>query len=68
MKITKRFIDKKELAADFEVCEATIDRRVALGLFPAPLRLGRKKVWLRTTIEEFIDEKVEEAKQQGATP
>ena len=66
MKITKRFVTKKEVAADFEVCPTTIDRRVALGLFPAPLRLGRKQVWLKTTIEEFIAEKVEEAK--GATP
>ena len=62
----KELIDIQEVAADFEVCTTTLDRWIAAGKFPAPLRFGRKKVWLRTTIETFVESKSEEAK--GATP
>ncbi len=56
-------VDNKEVAADFEVCTTTLDRWIAAGKFPAPLRFGRRTVWLRRTIEAFVESKAEEAKQ-----
>ena len=64
--IKKRFVNIDQVAKDFDVCRQTINRWVESGIFPAPLRFGRKKVWLQTTIETFIQSKVEETK--GVTP
>ncbi len=66
MSTEKRFVDIAHVAKDFDVCRQTIDRWVESGIFPAPLRFGRRKVWMRTTIETFVDAKAEEAK--GVTP
>ena len=64
--IKKRFVNIDQVAKDFDVCRQTINRWVESGIFPAPLRFGRKKVWLQTTIETLIQSKVEETK--GVTP
>lgn len=58
----KELVDNKEVAADFEICTTTLDRWIAAGKFPAPLRFGRRKVWLRTSIETFVESKSEEVK------
>lgn len=66
MKIKKRFVGIEQVAKDFDVCRQTISRWVEAGSFPAPLRFGRKQVWLQATIETFVETKEKEAK--GVTP
>ena len=50
------YVSRRELAAEFEVSERTIDRWVASRLLPAPLSLGRKSLFHVPTVKQHLAE------------
>jgi predicted DNA-binding transcriptional regulator AlpA len=57
-----RFVSAVEVCRDLGITSSTLNRWIQLGLFPAPMRLGlRKKVWVRTEMENFYQQKAAEA-------
>lgn len=52
------YVPRHELAAEFDVSERTIDRWVAVRLLPAPLILGRKRLFHVPTVKQHLAELV----------
>ena len=52
----------KEVAARFRVCRRTIEREIAAGRFPAPIRIGRSLRFTEADLSAF------EAKSKSETP
>ena len=50
-----RFVDATEITTELRIHKQTLRRWVADGLFPKPLRLGRKWVWLRQEYDSHIE-------------
>jgi hypothetical protein len=50
----KKLVSILELSKEFDVHPRTIIRWVERGLFPAPMRFGRNRVWLRVVVDEKI--------------
>jgi len=48
------YMSKEQIAKVFEVSERTVERWVRLRLFPAPLRLGRKRLYHLPTIRRYL--------------
>lgn len=47
-------LTKHELALMFRVCHRTIERLVARGQLPPPIRLGRSCRWRNEDIRQFM--------------
>lgn len=50
-------LTRKDLEAVFKVTGRTIDRLVASGRLPAPLRVGGSRRWRRGDIVEFMEKR-----------
>jgi len=50
-------LDVEELAKIIKETKITVYRQVASEVLPPPIRIGRKMFWLKTTIENFLNEK-----------
>jgi hypothetical protein len=48
------YVSRRELAAEFDVSERTIDRWVAARLLPGPISLGRKILFHLPTLEKHL--------------
>jgi predicted DNA-binding transcriptional regulator AlpA len=46
---------RRELQSLLKVCGRTIDRLVARGKFPAPIRVGRSRRWRDGDVRSFMD-------------
>jgi predicted DNA-binding transcriptional regulator AlpA len=44
----------EDLARDFDVSLVTVRSWVKDGRLPAPIKLGQKRFWLRSTLDEFL--------------
>ncbi len=54
--MTSKFIQAAEICQELSICRRTLDRWIADGRFPAPLRFGRKHVWLRQEFETRVEQ------------
>lgn len=55
---TLRLLDRKEVAAMLGICTKTLDRKLAKGEFPQPIRVTERRVrWRASAIEKWLDEK-----------
>lgn len=50
-------LTKRDLVAVFKVTGRTIDRLVASGQLPAPLRVGASRRWRRDDIVAFMEKR-----------
>ena len=48
------YADKATVAKEFGVSTRTIERWVRLRLLPAPVSIGRSRLFHRSTIQEFL--------------
>ncbi len=61
-----RFIGAGELSLELGISESTLMAWVRTGQFPAPLRLGKRKmVWLRTEFELYVENRIAERDHEG---
>ncbi len=57
-----RFVTADEIITELQICDRTLGNWIKAGKFPAPLRLSlRKRVWMRSTVENFYNAKAAEA-------
>ena len=58
--MSKRFLSKKEVKAKVSLSFTEIARRVAVGKFPQPLKLGThrtsRSVWWEHEVEAWMDD------------
>jgi len=54
-----RFVMAAEVCSDLGICSVTLWRWIEAGKFPAPLRFGRRRVWLRHEYDAHIQEVAE---------
>jgi predicted DNA-binding transcriptional regulator AlpA len=47
-------IDQRELCGMLRIRPRTLRRKVDAGVVPAPIRIGKKPLWLRTDIESWL--------------
>ena len=47
-------IDMAEVSKRLSVCKRTINRLIAAGQFPPPMKLGRASRWLTADIEGYL--------------
>jgi predicted DNA-binding transcriptional regulator AlpA len=47
----ERFLTAKELRERHRVCDMTVWRRIQAGVYPAPIKLGNKRLWPASQIE-----------------
>lgn len=53
MSAIPHYVRKKELCSALKISRATLERQIAEGEFPPPVRLGKRIVaWLASDIEE----------------
>lgn len=43
-----------EVMTFFGVCKSTVYKLVGAGYLPRPIKLGRKNVWLKSSIEKAV--------------
>ncbi len=60
----RAILDRKDMAAFFQVCERTIKRWVADGELPPSTTLGGKPVWTGRAIVEHIEQRLGEKAQE----
>ncbi len=48
------YLDRKEVAALLHCCVRSLNNYERAGLLPKPHRVGRKHLWLRAELIEFI--------------
>lgn len=54
--MAERMMKIEELQKCFSVSRATIERWVAEGTFPAPIRIQRRTLrWLESDVDKFVD-------------
>ena len=56
--LAMEFYDKKQLADLLHVDARTVERWVKAGELVAPLRLGRKALWRKGDIEEWVASRI----------
>jgi len=54
--LSDRFISKRVVTEALGVSLADLNRRVATGRFPAPLKDGKRCFWRASTVDQFIRE------------
>lgn len=59
--LLSHYVSKKTVAEAFNVSERTIERWVRLRILPAPLRLGRSRLFHLPTIERHLTKLTEAA-------
>lgn len=58
--MNQRTIRRAQLAEMLGVCPSTIDRKLAAGQLPEPIRLSKRTMfWLPETIEAWLKERAE---------
>lgn len=50
------FATKQEVAKKFGVTTRTVDRWVRQGQIPAPLKIGRQRLWHQPTVNKLLSE------------
>jgi excisionase family DNA binding protein len=55
-RLLKDFVTKQEVAQMFGVTTRTVDRWVRLRQIPAPLKIGRQRLWHLPTVEKLLAE------------
>lgn len=53
------------VASMLGVSARTLERMIALGEFPRPFRVGKQRMYRRSTVERWIDERENEAARGG---
>lgn len=61
----RKLVFKGEVLHDLDCCEKTLYNLIESGHFPAPLRIGRRRCWLRYEYDAFFETKHREAQQAG---
>ncbi len=57
-----RFVTADEICEELGISDRTLHNWIKANRFPAPLRLSlRKRVWMRSTVENFYNVKAAEA-------
>ena len=59
------YVSRQDLALEFDVSERTIDRWVDDGLLPAPIKLGRKRLFHLQTLEKHLLERSSRRSSRG---
>lgn len=50
----RKLVTVKEVAYALRVCRRTLEREVARGKFPRPLKIGAKSLYRTTDIEHYL--------------
>jgi prophage regulatory protein len=62
-----RFLRFPQVKARVGFSHSWVYEKIAQGLFPKPLKVGRSSVWLESEITKWLAERVQEARDPGAS-
>jgi len=57
---------KSDLKSEFGIPKSTLNRWVAHGLWPTPIKIGGTTLWRRSDVEQFLEEQAT-SKNAGVT-
>ena len=61
-----QFITPRQVTQRIALSRATLDRMVAAGTFPKPIRIGHRLCYVERQVQEWIEEKVAAAEPSAA--
>lgn len=57
---------KSDINTEYGIPKSTLNRWVANGLWPAPIKIGGTTLWRRGDVEQFLEEQVKNKDIGGA--